>query len=85
MSHFFAGPAAFIQPSPPPISNVSDADVVFVHQLQGIQVEFWNVSSTDEVFGSDCKIWGSNYGAIQICIRSSSLNGSHFLISGITR
>lgn len=70
-SHFFTGNIAFIQPNPIYFTNITTANYVFVRQLQGLQVDTL-VLASGEVHASDCKIWGTNQTAIQICIADST-------------
>src|SRR5277367_5101421 len=66
-SYLFVGDLTFIQPTPSQFNNISTANGIFVHQLQGLQVDML-VLASGEVETSDCKIWGNNETAIQICI-----------------
>jgi hypothetical protein len=70
-SYLFVGEFGFIQPNPVNFANISTANSVLIHQLQGLQVDM-SVLSSGEVETSDCKIWASDVGAIQICIAKST-------------
>lgn len=83
LSTFIVGPIGLIQPPPLPISSYPSADTIFVHSLQGVETEFWDVDSRDRFnLTDDCKVWGTNDSAIQVCISASSLDKDH-LIAGI--
>ena len=79
-SHLFVGGTSFIQPKPIYFTNITTANYVFVHQLQGLQVDTL-VLTSGEVQTNDCKIWGSNQAAIQICIADSTAS-PNALIAG---
>ena len=77
-SHLFVGDYSFIDPTPSFITNFTDATVVFAHQLSGIQVDIVGLNS-GEVDASDCKIFGTNLSALQICITQSTTNPNGLL------
>jgi hypothetical protein len=57
--------------------------VVVAHELSGVQVDIVGLNS-GEVDASDCKIFGMNVSAVQICLSASPTNpnaliASHFL------
>ncbi len=72
-SHLFVGDLSFIQPIPAYFNNVAAANVVFAHQVQGLQVDVL-VLGSGEMKTSDCKIWGNNQTAVQMCIANSTAN-----------
>jgi hypothetical protein len=71
VSYLFPGALAFIIPSPFSINNLSNADVIQVLESPGLQLDFWDLSP-DDTFqpDTDCRTWGSNDSATQICISS---------------
>lgn len=69
-SRLFVGDYSFIYPVPSFISNFTDATVVVAHQISGVQVDIVGVTSGD-VDVSDCKIFGTNFTALQICLTAS--------------
>lgn len=82
ISSFILGSYGLIQPPPLPASNYSKADSIFLHRLQGVQVEFWDSDLGEQFTSNDCKIWGTNESAIEVCIRQSSFE-KNYLVAGI--
>jgi hypothetical protein len=82
LSYFFPGSMGLIAPWPWRIQNFSRADVLIVRGVQGVQVDFWSRSVSDQLESNDCKLWGGDDAAIMICIAASSLNHSN-LIAGM--
>lgn len=82
LSTFVVGPVGFIQPPPLQSTNYSRADTIFVHRLQGVQIEFWDADHGEQFMIKDCKTWGTNNSAIQVCIGVSSVD-KHYLVAGI--
>jgi len=76
-SYLFPGPASLIIPTPVYISNFSDADAIQVYGSASVQIDYWKPNVSDQWSSADCRIWGSNESAIQICIGSQD-----YLISG---
>jgi hypothetical protein len=73
-----------ISPVPSFINNYTDATVVVAHELSGVQVDIIGLTS-GELDANDCKIFGWNLSAVQICLSASSTNpnaliASHFLL-----
>jgi len=58
------------------------ADSIFIPGLQGVKVEFWDSDLGEQLMSEDCKIWGINENAIEICIRQSS-HKMNYLVLGI--
>lgn len=82
LSTFILASLALVQPPPLPPSNYPKADSIFIHRLQGVQVEFWNSDQRENFTSNNCKIWGSNESAIEICIGQSFLDKNH-LVAGL--
>jgi len=79
-SFFFAGGLSRVSPNP----YLRPGDEVIVHQEQGIQCEYWNVSSDEApIRTKQCHIWGTVDGAsaFRICIMNSSLNSNVLVAS----
>ena len=82
-SYLLFGGYETISPIPSFINNFTDATVVVAHELSGVQVDIVGLNS-GEVDASDCKIFGMNVSAVQICLSASPTNpnaliASHFL------
>ena len=79
-SYFFVGGVESISPYPNSAwkTLASQADSILVNQEQGLQVDYWNMSSIEEDFpASACQTWSTPSGnwGFQICIKQSSLDG----------
>ena len=82
-SYLLFGEYDMISPVPSFINNFTDATVVVAHELSGVQVDIVGLNS-GEVGANDCKIFGMNGSAVQICLCASPSNpnaliASHFL------
>ena len=76
VSYLFPGFVGLIIPTPYTINNFSTADVIQVHGLASIQIDFWAISASDTFQSTDCQMWGTKINAIQICIAAKQ---EHFI------
>lgn len=82
LSYLFPGSMNLIAPWPWRVPGFFDADVLIVHGVQGIQIDYWSLDSTDHLDSSDCKVYGAIDAAVMLCIASSTLDRSE-LIAGL--
>jgi hypothetical protein len=81
-SHFLTGGLAFMQPIGEIVGkNFSDAGSVFAHQQLGVQVDLSYPVSEFVASTSDCRIWGIQGYALNLCIAPAPGNTSA-LIAG---
>ena len=71
-------------PWPSDITSFPNADVIVVHGVLGLQVDYWDVVSPDSFDTRNCGIWTSpdNGTGLMVCIATSVLNPDH-LIAGL--
>ena len=84
ISSFILGSYGLIQPPPLPASNYSMADSISIRGLQGVKVDFWDSDLGEQFMSEDCKIWGSNETAIEICLRQSSHEKNNLVLGIMT-
>jgi len=86
ISFYFPGGLGNVSPAPDAVNNSDkETDVWVVHNVQGIQVDFWYVDqaeneSINQTDIADCPTYGGNSSAFTICIAPSSLHVDHFII-----
>lgn len=81
-SYLFPGSFLTFTPWPWRVPGFSDADVLIVHGVEGIQIDYGNIDPADHLGSGDCKIYGAENAAIMLCIASSTVNPSE-LIAGL--
>ena len=60
------------------------ADSISIRGLQGVKVDFWDSDLGEQFMSEDCKIWGSNETAIEICLRQSSHEKNNLVLGIMT-
>jgi len=85
MSFYFPGSFNTINPSPGTLFDQSPvADVVLVHGVQGMRIDFWatSVDEAQSVNASDlnyCPVYGGGDQAFALCVAPSTFNVDHLI------
>lgn len=75
-SSYFPGVLSIVSPSVFEVKfNESlNGDIFIVNQVQGVQVDYWEVDELEGNWTSDdCRTWGSNKSALMICLSTSKV------------
>ena len=84
LSYFFVGGLVAVSPSPFVDTAFPEANIVIVYSEQGLQVDYWGISSNDSIITSEnCKVWGLTTYAFMICIKQSELNANNLVAGSI--
>lgn len=79
-THFYTGGLKAIRPDPILLTQSPQADIIIVVAEAGVQADFWDVSSSEApITPENCQKWGSQHGALMVCLKSSSLDPSNIL------
>jgi len=85
-AYYYPGQLDYVTPSPFSLNNSQQAPYFQVQGGQGLQVDYWDVSTEEApVTPDDCQVWASpiegySFG-FAICIKTSSINPNN-LIAG---
>jgi hypothetical protein len=83
-SYYFPGALGVIYP--PPNAAEGQTDVIIAHDVQAMQVDFWDADEAEikDISLSDCRIYGGSLEAFGVCIVPSSQNASDHLVISMT-
>lgn len=86
-SFLFPGSWQYMTPWPPNIYTGADphVDVMIVHDVYGIQVDYWDVSQSEQLDSNSCKTYGSEAAALEFCIASSTIDSNNLIIGSNSR
>jgi len=77
-TYFFPGGPSTVSPYPGVISGNWSTDVIVVHQVLSLQVEYDVNPPTGLLTVDDCKLWATNDSAVELCLA----NFQHRIIAG---
>lgn len=78
-TYFFPGGLNDMTPYPLSFTNYSDVDVIFVHHVLGLQMDYW-VPDPVQMNPEECKAWeGGDFDSLQLCISTPKDNQSYII------
>jgi hypothetical protein len=76
-SYLFPGGLGDMTPWPGHINGWDNADVILIHEVYGLQIDYWDPEPGEEIYARDCQIYGGDYTAIIFCIAPSAVDAQY--------